>query len=622
MHYDISGTGPETNRRMECIDEKQPDPIDLSASSAPSPTTPFDDPHEQSSVASAALLGHTQVDSHYTFLSRTKYESYLALMSSPTSPTSPISPLTPVSPGSPPPMQELSRTSITITRPLASVPEDKRVANVKRQSWMTHKSRWSVASFSSITSSTPLSWGRPRGLSTTDPEKAAQICQQSIDKAIQDDIAATEPEERNYHRQSPYWLFTMIWAHQIWWIITALCNIPVYLRLAALPSGPERLSLVADASLINLTIVVLVRNELLLAGLYWSFNYVPFRRFYFHRMIHSIGGLHVGCAFATFLWIIFYVVELGKNTPFNTPLNIAMFITALILPLGIAVIITFALRPLRERYHNIWEYTHRFVGWFIVADLVAHLTLKALALPNPRDLFHTALPYLTIACVISIFYVWFTVRRAKVTINANHSVAIVKFQGLPTLDDGTFARISRNGLEWHAFSVATTDFEKREFSLIVGRAGDWTTKLIHDSVAREGPERLYIRGVNPPGFMHMHHAYKKVVTICTGAGIAPALPHIAQKTSDIFLVWIAKNHEKTYGKDVWDTVTSNLPSDQMLLHDTGASGRPDIASLIERVAKQHEAEAVFVVSNDPYTILCANICWRLGLRCYGATRDS
>ncbi|KAF8753569.1 nitric oxide dioxygenase [Rhizoctonia solani] len=563
---------------MECIDEKQPDPIDLSASSAPSPTTPFDDPHEQSSVASAALLGHTQVDSHYTFLSRTKYESYLALMSSPTSPTSPISPLTPVSPGSPPPMQELSRTSITITRPLASVPEDKRVANVKRQSWMTHKSRWSVASFSSITSST-LSPG------------AAQ--EQSIDKAIQDDIAATEPEERNYHRQSPYWLFTMIWAHQIWWIITALCNIPVYLRLAALPSGPERLSLVADASLINLTIVVLVRNELLLAGLYWSFNYVPFRRFYFHRMIHSIGGLHVGCAFATFLWIIFYVVELGKNTPFNTPLNIAMFITALILPLGIAVIITFALRPLRERYHNIWEYTHRFVGWFIVADLVAHLTLKALALPNPRDLFHTALPYLTIACVISIFYVWFTVRRAK-----SERFRVACFLG------------------------CHDDFEKREFSLIVGRAGDWTTKLIHDSVAREGPERLYIRGVNPPGFMHMHHAYKKVVTICTGAGIAPALPHIAQKTSDIFLVWIAKNHEKTYGKDVWDTVTSNLPSDQMLLHDTGASGRPDIASLIERVAKQHEAEAVFVVSNDPYTILCANICWRLGLRCYGATRDS
>jgi hypothetical protein len=48
-------------------------------------------------------------------------------------------------------------------------------------------------------------------MSTTDPEKAAQICQQSVEKAIEDDIAATEPKERDYHRQSPYWLFTMIW---------------------------------------------------------------------------------------------------------------------------------------------------------------------------------------------------------------------------------------------------------------------------------------------------------------------------------------------------------------------------------------------------------------------------
>jgi len=76
----------------------------------------------------------------------------------------------------------------------------------------------------------------------------------------------------------------------------------------------------------------------------------------------------------------------------------------------------------------------------------------------------------------------------------------------------TFARISKNWWEWHAFSVALSDHsqpKKPEFSLIVGRAGDWTTGLIGDSVAGSAPPTLYIRGVNPPGFMHMHHAYKK-----------------------------------------------------------------------------------------------------------------
>lgn len=127
-----------------------------------------------------------------------------------------------------------------------------------------------------------------------------------------------------------------------------------------------------------------------------------------------------------------------------------------------------------------------------------------------------------------------------------------------------------------------------------------------------------------------------MITVCTGAGIAPALPHIEQRTSDILLIWIAKvrlpffpalspppsftslnyegdyimdpmltylsrqNHRKTYGETVWSAVMSNLPSSQVILHDTGKMGRPDIGSLIERAAKMHDAEAVFVVVSHPF----------------------
>lgn len=236
----------------------------------------------------------------------------------------------------------------------------------------------------------------------------------------------------------------------------------------------------------------------------------------------------------------------------------ALLTTALILPLGITIIIVFALRPLRERFHNAWEYTHRYVGWFVVADLVAHLAIKSVTLADPIQMLYTSLPYLTLVCIISIFYIWFTVRRAPVSVQANRSIAVVTFPGVPTLRHGSFARISRDGVQWHAFSVAMTNFEKQEFSLIIGRAGDWTTGLINDSMGARGPERIYIRSVNPPGFMYMHQSYKKgehhiiqpiceineavvlVVTICTGAGIAPALPQIEQATSDIMLIWIAK----------------------------------------------------------------------------------
>ncbi|KAF8603150.1 hypothetical protein BDV93DRAFT_508648 [Ceratobasidium sp. AG-I] len=463
--------------------------------------------------------------------------------------------------------------------------------------------------------------------SQTDLEKTGNdLNEKSLEGALAADIAVLQQEEeRDYHHQHKYINGTMIWAHQIWWIIVAIINIPVYIYMAHNEHKAVIVDWIAHAAIINITIVVLVRNELLLNLAYYTFNYIPFRRFYFHRMLHSIGGLHVGGSFASLIWITTYVAELGKHTPLDNNLNRALFVTALLLPIGITVMIFFALRPLRERYHNAYEYTHRFVGWTLVADLIAHLGVKAATLPKARYLFYNGLPYLVMAITISIFYVWFTVTKSKVTIIANKSVAIVKFPGKPTLADGTFARISRNWWQWHAFSVALSDNSnpsKPEFSLIVGKAGDWTNGLIGDAVAGNAPERLYIRGVNPPGFMHMHHAYKKVVTVCTGAGIAPALPHISQHTSDIHLIWIGKNHRETYGEEVWGAVESNLPANQIQLHDTAKQGRPDIKELIQVAAKKHGAEAVFIVSNDPYTLLVMNVCWRIGIRCYGATRDS
>jgi len=463
--------------------------------------------------------------------------------------------------------------------------------------------------------------------SQTDLEKTGnELNEKSLEGAIAADIAVIQQEEdRDYHRQHRYINGSMIWAHQIWWIIVATFNIPVYIYMAHNEHKAVIVDWIAHAAIINITIVVLVRNELLLNLAYYTFNYIPFRRFYFHRMLHSIGGLHVGGSFASLIWITTYVAELGKHTPLDNKLNRALFVTALLLPVGITVMIFFALRPLRERWHNAYEYTHRFVGWALVADLIAHLGVKAATLPKARYLFYNGLPYLVMAITISIFYVWFTVTKSKVTIIANKSVAIVKFPGRPTLADGTFARISRNWWQWHAFSVALSDNtnpKKPEFSLIIGKAGDWTNGLIGDSVAGNAPERLYIRGVNPPGFMHMHHAFKKVVTVCTGAGIAPALPHISQHTSNIHLIWIGKNHRDTYGEEVWGAVESNLPANQIQLHDTAKQGRPDIKELIQVAAKKHEAEAVFIVSNDPYTLLVMNVCWRIGIRCYGATRDS
>ena len=119
----------------------------------------------------------------------------------------------------------------------------------------------------------------------------------------------------------------------------------------------------------------------------------------------------------------------------------------------------------------------------------------------------------------------------------------------------------------------------------------------------------------------MADAYSRVVTLATGAGIAPCLPQIYHATSDIYLLWLANDHQEAYGPEVWDIV-SRLPSDQVVLHDTKKMGRPNAAEMIQRAVQKHQAEAVFIVSNLAYTRAVINICWRMGIRCYGATYDS
>lgn len=306
------------------------------------------------------------------------------------------------------------------------------------------------------------------------------------------------------------------WAHQIWWIIVALFNLPGVLfafnRLATKTEdfATDALSesstqrIFAYLSVFNLTMTIVIRNELLLTLLYWSFNYVPVFKFQFHRMLHSIGGLHVGAGFATFVWILVYMINMFARTTFGcTWQEWIMRITIVIMVAGLSVMILTALRPIRERYHNLWEYTHRFVGWFTLLNLVLHVIAKS-ATSRPATIFSTPLPYLTLVCLISVFYIWFTAQQVPVEASSGTGVAIVKFPCRPTMKDGTFARVSTDFLQWHAFSVAMTNNTKSEFAIIVGAAGDWTRSLVNGVAAGHGPTRMWIRGITPPGFMHMH----------------------------------------------------------------------------------------------------------------------
>jgi hypothetical protein len=334
-----------------------------------------------------------------------------------------------------------------------------------------------------------------------------------LDKQIEEDIQEYETQQKEFRKKNKWSMFSMMYTIDFTSATNALqlgtsdmvdCGL-AFRHLASSDKNGHLLDILAYIAVANLTITIIVRNELLLAGLYYSFNFIPFWKFQFHRMLHSIGGLHVGASIATFVWILVYMTTMYSKSKFHgTPQEWTLYVTVALLALCLFLMIVTALRPIRERYHNLWEYTHRFVGWFSLLVLVIHVSARASMQSAPIGIFETPLPYLTIACLVSVFYVWFTVRKVHVQTSTGTGVAIIKFPGRPTMKDGTFARVSKDFLQWHAFSVAMTDLNKPDFAIIVRAAGDWTRDLVDSISEGLGPEKMWIRGVNPPGFVKMH----------------------------------------------------------------------------------------------------------------------
>ena len=82
---------------------------------------------------------------------------------------------------------------------------------------------------------------------------------------------------------------------------------------------------------------------------------------------------------------------------------------------------------------------------------------------------------------------------------------------------------------------------------------------------------------------------------------------------------LLKNIEQVFGDFLMDMVEKTAPN--YTLHDTGVSGRPSVA-LVEEWFYKIKAEAVFVVSNEPFTDQIVNGLWKKAVPAYGALFDS
>ncbi|CAF3654258.1 unnamed protein product [Rotaria sp. Silwood1] len=277
----------------------------------------------------------------------------------------------------------------------------------------------------------------------------------------------------------------------------------------------------------------------------------------------------------------------------------------------------------RRRFHNTFEYIHRYVGWTCLVILIIHvvfLQLDKFDSFNTKALFNIPVLIL-LAIVIIIFLPWICVRKVLVQYDQpSNDLTIITFPRA-LYPYGSTTRISLDGHEWHAFAIALTDSYADQHSILVAAVGDWTKDLAADYRSNKLPQHVWIRRIKGLGFMYSIHAYRKVLIVCTGSGIAPALPYIKDPlpTTHTHLLWIAKKHEQNYGEYVWKLVQKTHP--HYTLHDTTVNGRPS-PQLVENVFWRTSSEAVFVVSNEKFTIEVVNALWRKDIPCFGALFDS
>jgi len=391
------------------------------------------------------------------------------------------------------------------------------------------------------------------------------------------------------------------------------------------PFGPP-LGNVATAAAANILGAVLIRQEIVINGLYtffcWTPLWMPLRIRRSVAKFYHFGGVHSGCATAATVWFLLYTALVTKQQAdglIDQPAVIAITYILLVLFFSICL---FAIPKFRIFSHNTFEAIHRFAGWTAVALFWVEifLVLKAQSqMPGSSSLGMAVVqaPAFWFLLMITFFIIlpWLRLRKvaAYPEVLSSHAVRIhFKYMKMgPILG----IRITHNPWkEWHAFA-SIPEADGSSFSLIVSDNGDWTKKQI-----MEPASSYWVRGIPITGVLRMALVFRRLVVVTTGSGIGPVLSMLVAHPFPCRLLWSTPNPLQTYGENIMQAVAVADPD--ALIINTRASGRPDIVALTYHLYLESKAEAVFVISNPQLTRKVVYGMESRGIPAYGPIWDS
>ncbi|KAF7314449.1 putative three-domain protein adenylation-thiolation-dehydrogenase [Mycena kentingensis (nom. inval.)] len=338
--------------------------------------------------------------------------------------------------------------------------------------------------------------------------------------------------------------------------------------------------------------------------------------------VYHIGGLHSGFATSGVVWLGLLCAQSTKEAvhggiePHASIATVTISYAILLLLVGIVL---FAYPVFRAKKHDSFERVHRYCGWTGIAFVWCQVVLltndyrQDLALSYA--LLHSVPLWMLVIMTISIILPWTRLRKVPVQSEVLSKHAVRMYFTHTTTLSGSFVRLATDPLgDWHGFATIPVPGQKG-FSLIVSKAGDWTSARIADP-----PTSLWIRGAPCFGVLRIAPMFRRIVLVATGSGIGPCASVIFEQRIPMRVLWTSPNVRETFGDKLVNEILAASPD--AVIYDTKKHGKPDMVKLTLRLVHQFDAEAVCIISNRPLTKKVVYGCVSRGIPAFGAIWDS
>eukprot|EP01029_Cantina_marsupialis_P002118 TRINITY_DN11934_c0_g1_i1.p1 TRINITY_DN11934_c0_g1~~TRINITY_DN11934_c0_g1_i1.p1 ORF type:complete len:295 (+),score=15.17 TRINITY_DN11934_c0_g1_i1:1-885(+) len=293
---------------------------------------------------------------------------------------------------------------------------------------------------------------------------------------------------------------------------------------------------------------------------------------------------------------------------------------------------TTALAFFRRKNHNTFENIHRYFGYTAIFLITIYYLQINFAFGH--NLFQTMTkPHFLLICLVILLLVtpWIGTKSVypKIVHKGPHVIGI-KINGQPSY--GTYSKITLANGYYHPFGDSMINFSDLENrTLYITPSGDRTKKIVNDANKGENLlDKCTIKKQRNKGFMFNHSVYDHVLIVVTGGGIAPIIPCLVlNKKTKIDVLWIGREQDKEFTKELLADLTNKIKDQEIGLHilDTTTKELKGLKTdyyinLTLKACRHYKPEAVFVMSNQNFTVDMIYALKKQNIKAYGANFDS